>query len=168
MFVAEIGEVDRFNGPAQLTSWAGLTPPVTASRTSSCTGGRITKQGSTLVRWAAVEAAHGVPHTAGLLTCTRARIAERRGRNIATVAVARKLLTLVYYGLRDGHIRALRPAQKGQALRVGRRPSLDPDAAHTRARRPFRKTGKTTSTGQNQGLDRPRSFMDDRSISGPA
>jgi hypothetical protein len=29
------------------------------------------------------------------------------GRNIATVAVARKLLTLVYYGLRDGHIRAL-------------------------------------------------------------
>jgi hypothetical protein len=37
----------------------------------------------------------------------RARIVERRGRNIATVAVARKLLTLVYYGLRDGHIRAL-------------------------------------------------------------
>ncbi|MFI6333227.1 hypothetical protein ACIBBG_33800 [Micromonospora chersina] len=26
-------------------------------------------------------------------------------------AVARKLLTLVYYGLRDGHIRALAPAR---------------------------------------------------------
>ncbi|WP_074308022.1 hypothetical protein [Micromonospora cremea] len=67
--------------------------------------GRITKQGSTLVRWAAVEAAHGVPHTAAWLTCTRARIAERRGGNIATVAVARKLLTLVYYDLRDGQAR---------------------------------------------------------------
>ena len=31
----------------------------------------------------------------------------RRGRNIAKIAAARKLLTLVYYGLRDGHIRAL-------------------------------------------------------------
>jgi hypothetical protein len=44
---------------------------------------------------------------AGWLVSKRARIAERRGRNIATVAVARKLLTLVYNGLRDGHIRAL-------------------------------------------------------------
>jgi len=33
------------------------------------------------------------------------RIAERRGRNIAKAAAARKLLTLVYYGLRDGEVR---------------------------------------------------------------
>ena len=42
---------------------------------------------------------------------TRARIGEHRGANIGKVAAARKLLTLVYYGLRDGHIRCLtRPA----------------------------------------------------------
>jgi hypothetical protein len=38
------------------------------------------------------------------------RIVDRRGgtsKNIAKVAAARKLLTLVYYGLRDGHIRCL-------------------------------------------------------------
>jgi class 3 adenylate cyclase len=34
-------------------------------------------------------------------------IAERRGKNKATVAIARKVLTLVYYGLRDGEIRCL-------------------------------------------------------------
>jgi len=34
-------------------------------------------------------------------------VAERRGRNIERVAGARKLLTLVYYGLRDGEIRCL-------------------------------------------------------------
>ena len=39
------------------------------------------------------------------------RIAERRGKNKARVAVARKLLTLVYYGLRDGEIRCLRQAR---------------------------------------------------------
>ena len=37
----------------------------------------------------------------------RNRIESRRGKNIAKIAAARKLLTLVYYGLRDGHIRAL-------------------------------------------------------------
>jgi len=35
------------------------------------------------------------------------RIAERRGKYKARAAVARKLLTLVYYGLRDGEIRCL-------------------------------------------------------------
>jgi hypothetical protein len=39
-------------------------------------------------------------------------VAERRGVNgIGRVAAARKLLVLVYYGLCDGHIRAL--AQTG-------------------------------------------------------
>jgi hypothetical protein len=41
------------------------------------------------------------------------RIADRRGINVARVAVARKLLTLVYYGLRDGEIRCLARAEAG-------------------------------------------------------
>ena len=42
----------------------------------------------------------------------KAGIIARRGKqakNIAKVAAARKLLTLVCYGLRDGQIRALAP-----------------------------------------------------------
>ena len=39
------------------------------------------------------------------------RIAARRGLNIARVAVARKLLTLVYFGLRDGEVRCLARAE---------------------------------------------------------
>jgi hypothetical protein len=38
------------------------------------------------------------------------RIAERRGTNIARVAAARKLVTLVFYGMRDGEIRCLQEA----------------------------------------------------------
>jgi transposase len=109
VFVAEIGDFTRFAGPAHLASWAGLTPKHRESDTVARRG-PITKQGSALVRWAAVEAAQGA-RSAGWLEQTRTRIAERRGRNIATVAVARKLLTLVYYGLRDGHIRALEQAK---------------------------------------------------------
>jgi transposase len=114
VFVAEIGDVTRFVSARHLCSWAGLTPRHRESDTTVHRG-PITKQGSTLVRWAAVEAAQRIPPSAGWLVSTRSQITARRGRNIATVAVARKLLTLVYYGLRDGHIRAVepRPAETG-------------------------------------------------------
>ena len=106
VFVAEIGEAARFPDAARLVSWAGLTPRHRESDTT-VRRGPITKQGSGLVRWAAIEAAQKMPASAGWLVINRARIGARRGRNVATVAVARKLLTLVYYGLRDGTIRAL-------------------------------------------------------------
>ena len=111
VFVAEIGDVVRFPAPAQLTSWAGLTPKHRESDTTVHRG-RITKQGSRLVRWAAVEAVQRVGrHTR--LGQVRDRIGARRGRNIGVVAAARELLTLVYYGLRDGHIRCLPSARPG-------------------------------------------------------
>jgi len=105
VFVAEIGDVDRFTDPAHLCSWAGLTPTHRESDTVVHRG-HITKQGSKAVRWAAIEAVQRHPTTAKI-AADKHRIEARRGKNIAKVAAARKLLTLVYYGLRDGHIRAL-------------------------------------------------------------
>jgi transposase len=105
VFVAEIGDIGRFGRPEQLASWAGLTPKHHESDTTVHRG-RITKQGSRLVRWAAVEAVQRVPaHTR--LGQVRDRIAARRGRNIGVVAAARELITLVFYGLRDHRIRCL-------------------------------------------------------------
>jgi transposase len=105
VFVAEIGDVHRFAGPAHLCSWAGLTPRHRESDTV-VPRGHITKQGSKLVCWAAIEAVQRHQTTAKI-AADKDRIQARRGKNIAKVAAARKLLTLVYYGLRDGHIRAL-------------------------------------------------------------
>jgi transposase len=105
VFVAEIGDIGRFRRPAQLACWAGLTPTHHESDTTVHRG-RISKQGSRLVRWAAVEAVQRVPaHTR--LGQTRDRIADRRGRNIGVVAAARELTELVFYGLRDHHIHCL-------------------------------------------------------------
>jgi transposase len=108
VFVAELGDVSRFAGAPQVCSWAGLTP---RHRESDHTvhRGSITKQGSRLVRWAAVEAVQRAA-ASGPIRSTYERIVERRGgtaKNLAKVAAARKLLTLVYYGLRDGEIRCL-------------------------------------------------------------
>ena len=108
IFVAEIGDVHRFRSPQALCSWSGLTPKHHESDTTVHRGG-ITKQGSRLVRWAAIEAISKQRGGTRLLADYH-RIAERRGKNKARVAVARKLLHLVFYGLRDGEIRCLNQA----------------------------------------------------------
>jgi hypothetical protein len=58
------------------------------------------------LRWAAVEAVSGAARDPSV-TAIKRRVGDRRGRNIGRVAAARHLLTLVYYGLRDGEIRCL-------------------------------------------------------------
>ena len=107
IFVAEIGDVTRFSSPAQLCSWAGLTPRHRESDTT-LKRGPITKQGSRLVRWAAVEAAQrqaaGTKLRADFTRITAGHGDTPGARKVARVAVARKIVTLVYYGLRDGHI----------------------------------------------------------------
>jgi len=105
VFVAEIGDIARFRRPEQLASWAGLTPKHHESDTTVHRG-PITKQGSRLVRWAAIEAVQRVS-SATRLGQVRDRVAAHRGRNIGVVAAARELTELVFYGLRDGRLRCL-------------------------------------------------------------
>jgi transposase len=110
VFVAEIGEVHRFAAAPQLCCWAGLTPRHRESDTT-VRRGPITKQGPRLVRWAAVEAVQRLP-AGSKQAADFHRIADRRGKGIGRVAAARRLLTLVYYGLRDGQVRCLAPAPR--------------------------------------------------------
>ena len=108
VMVAEIGDVTRFASADKLTCWAGMTPKHHESDTK-VRRGRITKQGSRLVRWAAVESVQLLPKTTRLGQF-RDQVAVRRGHNIAVVAAARRQLEYVYYALRDHHVRDLHPA----------------------------------------------------------
>lgn len=89
-FVLTLGDPRRFPSSRHLTSYLGLIPAEDSS------GGRqrlghITKQGSALVRSLLVEAAHvAVRREPDLGRCYR-RLAMRKNRSIAVVAVARKL-----------------------------------------------------------------------------
>jgi hypothetical protein len=69
----------------------------------------VTKQGSRLLRWAVIEAVQRISRDAPVGAVKEAIIARRgkEARSIAKVAAARRLLTLIYYGLRDGQIRCL-------------------------------------------------------------
>ena len=108
VIIAEIGDVTRFKTAAQLASWAGLAPKHRESGTW-VSRGHATKQGSRLLRWALIEAIQRGPAGFPVRDAKDAIIARRGtgARNIAKVAAARRLLTLIYYGLRDGQIRCL-------------------------------------------------------------
>jgi transposase len=97
--VAEIGDIERFLSPRKLCAWAGFTPTVRNSA-DKIRHGHITKQGSVWVRWVLIEAAHRAkskpPYAASY-----AAMARRRGQGIATVAIARKLLTRCFWLLKE-------------------------------------------------------------------
>jgi transposase len=106
LVIAEIGEIGRFPTARHLCAWAGLAPSVRSSAGKARLG-HISRQGSPALRWAMTEAAQHAPTGGGPLRAQYERIAKRRGSKIARVAIARQILTLCYYGLRDGEIRCL-------------------------------------------------------------
>jgi transposase len=117
IIVAEIGDISRFPGPAALCCWAGLTPRHRESDTKVVRG-PITKQGSRVLRWALAGAVQRTPAGTAVREAKDAIIARRgaQARNIAKVAAARKLLTCVFYAMRDGQARCLAaPAAAKQA-----------------------------------------------------
>lgn len=97
--LAEVGDITRFACADQLCSWAGLTPTERSSDEHTRRG-HISKQGSRWLRWVMVEAASRPVHHPTLRGFEEA-IARRRGAKIARVALARRLLTLSFYALRD-------------------------------------------------------------------
>jgi transposase len=90
LVIAEVGDATRFPSARHLCAWAGLTPTVRSSDGKARLG-HISGQGSPALRWALVEAAQHAP-TGGPLRQSYERTAKRRGKQVAKVAVARKIL----------------------------------------------------------------------------
>ena len=99
VMLAEIGDINRFPNARKLASWAGLTPTVRGSD-RTVRHGHISKQGSAWLRWVLNQAAHTAKRSPEF-SATYAAITRRRGKKIATIAVARKLLTRAYHLLAD-------------------------------------------------------------------
>jgi transposase len=108
VIVAEIGDVSRFASARKLASWAGLTPTVRGSDRVAHYG-HISKQGSAWLRWVLCEAAQTAKRSPQFADGYQA-IARRRGKKIATTAVARKLLTRAWHLLTDAGLAVPQPA----------------------------------------------------------
>jgi transposase len=102
VILAEIGDITRFPSARKLASWAGLTPTVRGpgpDRPARAHPG----QGSAWLRWAMNQAAQTAKRSPEF-AATYSNIAKRRGKKIATIAIARKLLTRAWHllaGLQD-------------------------------------------------------------------
>ena len=97
--VLSLGPVERFSSARKVASYAGLVPAEYSS------GGRqrlghISKEGNVFLRWVLVEAAHVAVRYDHQLKRVYWRLVERRGKPIAKVAMARKLLVRLYWMLR--------------------------------------------------------------------
>jgi len=118
VILAETGDVSRFASARKPASWAGLTPAVRGSdRVARC--GHISKQGSAWLRWVLCEAAQTAKRSPQFAGGYQA-IARRRGKKIATTAVARKLLTRAWHLLTDAGPAVPQPAA-APAPQTGRR-----------------------------------------------
>jgi transposase len=112
--VAEIGDIARFPTARKLCAWAGLTPQVRNSD-RKVRHGHITKQGSPWVRGILQEAAQTAKRHPMFAT-TYAQLAHRRGNNIATVAIARRLLARSFHILKQ--LEAAPPPEKASTGRA--------------------------------------------------
>jgi len=103
-FVATLDRVDRFAGAHQVESYLGLVPSEDSSADRHHRGG-ITKAGNPRMRWLLVQAAWAVLHAtraeARPLRAWAERIAQRRGKRVATVALARRLAGILFALWRD-------------------------------------------------------------------
>ena len=99
VILAEVGDISRFASARQLASWAGLTPTVRGSDRVAHYG-HISKEGSVWLRWVLCEAAQTAKRSPEF-AATYTAISKRRGKKIATIAIARKLLTRAYHLLAD-------------------------------------------------------------------
>jgi transposase len=112
VILAETGDITRFPSARKLASWAGLTPAVRGSDLK-VRHGHISKQGSAWLRWVMNQAAQTAKRSPEF-AATYSAIARRRGKKIATIAIARKLLTRAWH--------LLNQMQPAEASTPSRRP----------------------------------------------
>ena len=96
VILSELGDVSRFRNAKAICAYAGLVPAVRQSGGKKSKDLQITKEGSGLLRWALVESAWRLVNTSPKWTAVFFRLRKRSGNKRAIVAVARKLLCVLY------------------------------------------------------------------------
>ena len=100
-FVLTIGDPSRFDCGKQVASYLGLIPAEDSSGGKQRLG-HLTKQGNALLRWLLVEAAHAAARRDPELGRCYRRLAMKKNRAIAAVAVARKLAIRLWWMWKRG------------------------------------------------------------------
>ena len=100
LVAVEIADIERFESPAHLHAYAGLIPS-THSSGGRTYHGHIIKEGNPWLRWAVLEAVFPATQASLEIRGLYDRLASRKNSNIAKVAVARRLLAIIYRVLKE-------------------------------------------------------------------
>jgi transposase len=130
VILAEIGDISRFASARKLASWAGLTPTVRGSDLT-VRHGQISRQGPAWLRWVLNQAAQTAKRSPEFAATYQA-IGKRRGKKIATIAIARKLLTRAYHLLADAQ--ATTPGTASTAITLSQAGSITKPRARSLVR----------------------------------
>lgn len=109
LVAVEIADIGRFEDEGKLHCYAGVIPS-THSSGEKTYHGRIIREGNRWLRWAAVEAVWPAIRADYDLRLYYERRKKRKGANMAKVATARRLLTIIYRMLKEN--RAYIPYKK--------------------------------------------------------
>lgn len=102
VILAELGDAARFRHARQVASYAGLVPVVRESAGKRLARGRITRAGPPALRHALVEAAWSAVRHSPEVRGFYLGLCRRKAKNVAIVAVARRLLMAAWALLRHG------------------------------------------------------------------
>jgi len=111
--VAAIGDIHAFKNGRELAAWLGLVPR------QHSTGGKarmlgISKRGDVYLRMLLIHGARSVMRfvhrRSDRISCWAARLEQRRGKNVATVAMANKMVRMAFALLKKGEVYEVRTA----------------------------------------------------------
>ena len=100
--LGEIGDIHRFANLKQLVAYAGLDPTVHQSGQFQASHSRLSKRGSTYLRWALWMAASiARQHDPDLKALYQRKRSQRKHHNVAMAAVCHRLLARIYVVLKE-------------------------------------------------------------------
>ena len=97
---SEIGDIKRFSSPKKLCNYAGIVPSQNQSGEQDYKG-RITKVGSRNLRWILVQGGQVAVCLPNKLQKYYYKLAKKKSRSKAIIAVARKMLTIQWHMLKN-------------------------------------------------------------------
>jgi Transposase IS116/IS110/IS902 family len=163
---AVIGDVRRFPTAGHLVGYLGLHPTIRQSGNGPARHGRTSEAGPAAARHVLVEVAWSAAKSPRPLRAFAQRTAARRGRHVATVAVARKLAVLAWNLLTRGEDT---PSHARASCAASCAPSSSRPAhrAPSPAPTPPRPGTPPPTPPRSTSPSRPRSPIDGWQASGP-
>jgi transposase len=164
--LSAIGDISRFPSAGQLSGYFGVVSRV-YNTGDTWHYGPITKRGNPMARWILVQCAQAMVKADGVMKRVFEKIKHKKGRNVAIVAVARKLTVLIWHILTkktaywyERPMLTQNKLAKMRILATGKRLKRGPRGKNEPPREPSAVGGSNYRKSNNQNQEEPHTHTD--------